>query len=56
MKVARTDKHLEVVKFATLSFNLVTGARVPGIFNIDGLEKWWKEHSAEVNERLADMK
>jgi HEAT repeat protein len=27
-----------------------------GNLDIDILEQWWKEHSAEVNERLADMK
>jgi len=56
LTVASIDKHLEVVKFATLSFNQVTGSKISGIFNIDGLEKWWKEHSAEVIERLGNMK
>jgi len=56
LKVASIDKHLEVVKHAIQSFNSITGSQVSGILDIEGYEKWWKEHSAEVNERLADMK
>ena len=34
----------------------ITLAQAMDMFNIDKLEEWWKEHSAEVNERLTDMK
>jgi HEAT repeats len=56
LHIARTDKHLEVRKYAIESFKSITGSNVMGVFNIDGFEKWWKEHYAEVNERLADMR
>ena len=56
LHLARTDKHLEVRKYATESFKSVTGSGVRGVFNVDGFEKWWKEYSAEVNEGLTEMK
>jgi hypothetical protein len=56
LRVSRIDKHLEVRKYATASFTSITDSNVRGVFNVDGYEQWWKEHSAEVNERLADMK
>jgi HEAT repeat protein len=67
LQVARTDKHLRVVWNALVSFANITGrmnrpiaARQEPInlelfiemLNIEKLEQWWKEHSAEVNERL----
>jgi hypothetical protein len=45
-----------VLKHAIQSFKTITGSRVGDVFNIDGFEQWWKEHSAEVNERLREMK
>ncbi len=71
LQVARTDKNLWVVYHAFVSFGYVTRQvkrpRLAGgtpitlpqgihMFDIDKLEQWWQEHSAEVNERLADMK
>jgi hypothetical protein len=56
LSCARNDTHLEVVKHALQSFKSITGSDVKGVFNVDGLERWWKEHSAEVSERLTEMK
>jgi hypothetical protein len=55
LKTALTDNNLEVVKHAVISFRAVTEAKVWGFFDFDGLEQWWKEHSAEVNERLRPL-
>jgi hypothetical protein len=71
LQVARTEKNLSVVSHAFVSFGYVTrqvkrprlagGAPIilpEGIdmFDIDKLEQWWQDHSAEVNEQLVDMK
>ena len=56
LTVAHTDKHLEVVKFAVESFRAITELPPMGIFNIDGIESWWREHSPAVNEKLTEMK
>jgi hypothetical protein len=71
LQVARTDKHFRVAYYALTSFGYITkrldrpiaAGQAPigqsqfiEMFDIDKLEQWWKEHSAEVNERLADMK
>ena len=71
LQVARTDRHLLATYYAIVSFGFITrrmnrpisaGQEPIGIsqliemFDIDKLEQWWKDHSAEVNERLADMK
>ena len=55
LKTALTDNNLEVVKYAVISFRTITEANVWGFFDFDGLEQWWKEHSAEVNERLRPL-
>jgi hypothetical protein len=63
--VARTDKNLSVVRFALSAFNSITRPGVKAfiqedqysdIFDVNKADQWWKEHSAEVHERLADMK
>jgi hypothetical protein len=71
LQVARTDKNLWVIYHAFVSFGYVTRQvkrpRLAGgtpitlpqgihMFDIDKLEQWWQEHSADVNEQLADMK
>jgi len=69
LQTARTDTHLIVAYYASASFKYVTRPRprlvgeepfTPSeaidMLNTDKLEQWWKEHSAEVYERLADMK
>ena len=70
LKVIREDKHLDVVRWAIISFHNITKVRiraidpfgadnpwdVRGMFDFHGLEQWWQAHSAEVNERLADIK
>jgi hypothetical protein len=62
--VARTDKNLSVVRFALSSFNSITRPRVKAfipedqhsdIFEVNEADQWWKEHSAEVNERLTPL-
>jgi hypothetical protein len=69
--VARTDKHFMVAYHALTSFGYITKRlrrpilagqepinveQLIEMFDIDKLEQWWKEHFAEVNERLEDMK
>jgi hypothetical protein len=71
LQVARTDRHLLATYYAIVSFGYITrrmnrpiaaGQEPIGIsqliemFDIDKLDQWWTEHSAEINERLADMK
>jgi hypothetical protein len=66
LRVARADKHLRVAYHALVAFGYMTGrlekpkgferlnlTPVIEMFDIDKLEHWWKEHSAEVNKRLA---
>jgi hypothetical protein len=55
LRVSRMDKHLEVRKYATASFTSITGSNVRGVFNVDGYEQWWKEHSEEFNEGLTPV-
>jgi hypothetical protein len=69
LQTARTDTHLIVVYYASASFKYVTrtGLRLVGeayitpseardMLDTDKLEQWWKENSAEINERLTEMK
>jgi HEAT repeat protein len=71
LQVARTDRHLLATYYAIVPFGYITrrmnrpiaaGQEPIGIsqliemFDIDKLDQWWTEHSAEINERLADMK
>ena len=66
LSAARSDKNFLVVRCALLSFNSITrpdvnsfmseNVHTTDIFDVDEAEQWWQAHSAEVNERLADMK
>ena len=68
LRTARTDTHLIVAYYASDSFKNVTRPRprlagdapitppeVIDMIYTDKFEQWWKEHSSEVNERLAPL-
>jgi hypothetical protein len=53
LSVIHRDRNLKVVWYAVNSFRSITESYMINIVDVKGLEKWWKVHSAEVNERLA---
>jgi hypothetical protein len=46
------NRNLEVVRDALRSFEKVTGFDSPDVFGRDLTDKWWKEHSDEVNPKM----
>lgn len=54
LQATHTDKHLEVVRAAKVSFEQITGFKETDALRTDDMDDWWPSHSETVMKDLTD--
>lgn len=55
LRAIRGDPHLNVVKAAVESWQVVTGFQSPDIFGIPYIPDWWKQHQSDLASSLVEL-